>query len=114
MDIIKWLPGYTSRIRVVCNVGEIQKLVLHKGSGPEKTIHDIFLDGRCADLSKLVFTQSDGVTPFTDYWIEIIDSESAVVWVKVTEGRPIFIYPGESPAESAAAPAGTENSAGRG
>lgn len=113
MDKISWLPGYHRRFRVTWNMGWIHKLVLHKGSGPD-TLDDLYLNGRCADFSKLIYTQGDGVTPFLDKEIEIIDDDRAVLWVKIAEGRSIFIYPGDTADDPAPAPAGVENSAGRG
>lgn len=107
METISWLPGHSCRIRVICDTGRIHKLVLHRGEGPEKTVHDIFLGDHCiSDLSKLIFTQSDGVTPFSDYCVEVVDGDRAVVWIKFTTDT-VYIYPGADPAaaKNQAAPA---------
>lgn len=96
---IGWLDDSQGRYRINCAPGSIHKFILHKGNGPEATESDCSLGDHFKDLSNLRFTQSDGITPFSDYCIEVVDGDRAVVWIKFTTDM-VCIYPG---AEHAAA-----------
>jgi len=96
------LEGYQQRYLISCGIGRVEKFILHKGSGQEKTKNDCYLGDRCKDLNKLQFTKSDGITPFYDFWMEMVDDDMAVVWIKFSTST-VCIYYDETAADPAAA-----------
>ena len=79
------------------------KFVVHRTTGIDSG-KDVYVGTNCNyDYSDLRFTTLDN-TP-RSYWIESYDADSATVWVKVpsipTSGTQIYLYYGNSGAESA-------------
>jgi len=88
------------------------RVVAHFGAGADGG-EDVYLDSKGkTDFGDLRFTDNTGVTPLS-YWIEKkIDSDYAIVWVKISDDlsvydKRIYVYYGNAGAASAADGDGT-------